>query len=92
LSEIIDLQGELSTEQNRKKIGTVQKVLIDGYSKRSPEFFKGRTDDNTTAVFPKEDKKIGDYVLVKINNSSRGSLFGEIIASSEERNEITLLL
>lgn len=80
LEEIIKLQGQHSVEWNTRKKGTVQKVLIDGYSKRSEDCFKGRSDDNTTVVFPRGDKKIGEYAMVRITSSSQGSLFGEIIA------------
>jgi tRNA-2-methylthio-N6-dimethylallyladenosine synthase len=35
------------------------------------------------AVFPKENYKIGDFVMVKINNCTSATLIGEAIGLSE---------
>ena len=41
-------------------------VLIEKESKKSTSQWSGRSAQNTVAVFPKEDYKIGDFVKVKI--------------------------
>jgi len=79
LQEIIDLQNKLSEESNKRDIGKTFEVLIEGVSKRSKEQFFGRTSQNKVVVFPREDKRIGDYVHVKINEASSATLIGEII-------------
>ena len=79
LNEIIDLQGQLSTERNKEEINKVHVVLVEGPSKKSENDLKGRNDQNTTVVFPKKNYKAGDYVKVLITGCSRGTLFGEAI-------------
>ncbi|MCU0430074.1 MAG: tRNA (N6-isopentenyl adenosine(37)-C2)-methylthiotransferase MiaB [Cytophagaceae bacterium] len=76
LEEIIALQNSHSLELNNLMIGKVYEVLIDGTSKKSEEDFKGRTSNNTTVIFPRENRKIGDYVQLRITGCTQGSLFG----------------
>lgn len=79
LNEIIALQQECSAANNKKCIGKVYEVLIEGVSKRSREQFYGRTEQNRTAVFDRRGYKIGDFVKVKINDATAATLLGEII-------------
>jgi tRNA-2-methylthio-N6-dimethylallyladenosine synthase len=84
LAEVIDLQLKLSLERNNREIGQVQKILVEGFSKRSDDFLQGRNDQNKKVVFPKESSKgaafrKGDYVMVKITSCSSATLKGEAI-------------
>lgn len=79
LQEIIALQNQISTELNAKEIGSVHTVLIEGYSKKSDKDLRGRNDQNTVVIFPKEDYKKGQYVRVKIESSTQTSLLGKVI-------------
>ena len=76
LAEIIDLQLRLSQERNNREIGTVHKVLVEGFSKRSDDFLQGRTDNNKKVIFPKENYRKGDYVMVTITSCSTATLKG----------------
>ena len=77
LAEVIDLQLKLSLERNNRAIGQVQKVLVEGFSKRSEDFLQGRNDQNKKVIFPKGEYKKGDYVMVKIVSCSSATLKGE---------------
>ena len=79
LEEIITLQQELSHQSNRADVGKEFEVLIEGISKRSPENFYGRNSQNKVIVFPKEDRKIGEYVRVKVARCTSATLIGTII-------------
>ena len=79
LAEVIDLQLKLSLERNNQVIGKVQKVLVEGFSKRSEDFLQGRNDQNKKVIFPKEEYKKGDYVMVKITSCSSATLKGEAL-------------
>lgn len=76
LNEIIALQNELSAESNRRCIGRTYEVLVEGYSKRSREQLYGRTEQNKTVVFDKQNFRIGDYVMVEITDASSATLIG----------------
>ncbi len=80
LAEIIALQNKLSTENNKKEIGKTYKVLIEGFSKKSENDFKGRNDQNKTVIFPVNGNyKKGDYVNVLIEKTTTTSLIGKVI-------------
>jgi tRNA-2-methylthio-N6-dimethylallyladenosine synthase len=88
LSEIIELQQKISYEINRELIGKEEIILVEGFSKKSDSFLAGRTDSNKVVVFPfSEEVKEGDYVRIKINRATSGTLFGDIINIVLQRNE-----
>lgn len=78
LNELISLQTEVSAEQNRKDIGKIFEVLVEGYSKRSREQLMGRTEQNKAVVFDKGTYHIGDRVMVKITDATSATLLGTI--------------
>lgn len=80
LQEIIDLQLQLSEESNKRDVGTLREVLVEGFSKRSREQLFGRTDQNKVVVFDKKNHRIGDFVRVKITGHTAATLFGETIS------------
>lgn len=79
LTEIINLQQKHSLIKHQKQVGQIQKVLVEGVSKRSEEQNTGRNDYNVKTVFPKGKTKKGDYVMVKINACTSATLMGEIV-------------
>src|SRR3989339_664080 len=80
LNDIIDLQHRISFEINQSEIGTEKIVLVEGNSKKSDDFFVGRTDTNKILIFPKRDDiKTGDYVKVKINRATSATLFADFL-------------
>lgn len=83
LAEIIALQQRISLERNEKLIGKVQKVLVEGTSKRSQDDFTGRNDQNKRVIFPRENFKIGDYVNVIITDCTAATLRGHAVVAME---------
>ena len=82
LNEIIDLQQKLGLERTQRFIGQEVEVLIEKESKRSNEQWSGRNSQNTVVVFPKENYKVGDFVMVKINDCTAATLIGEAVGYS----------
>lgn len=78
LNRMIALQNELSAESNRRDIGKVFDVLVEGVSKRSKEQMVGRNQQNKTCVFPRGSFKIGDMACVRVTGSSSATLICEI--------------
>jgi tRNA-2-methylthio-N6-dimethylallyladenosine synthase len=81
LNEIIEKQLAHSLKSNQKQIGTVQKVLIEGFSKRSEEHLCGRTGRNSMVVFPKETYQKAQYVMVRIDSCTSATLMGEAVSA-----------
>lgn len=79
LNEIIELQNQLSAESNQRCIGKTYEVLVEGVSKRSKDQLFGRTEQNKVVVFDRGDHHIGDFVQVKITESSSATLKGIVI-------------
>ena len=86
LTEIINLQQEHSLEANKRHIGKIQKVLIEGRSKRSEDHLVGRNDHNVKVVFPKGNLFKGEYVMVKITDCTAATLLGEVAEIVETVN------
>ncbi|MBV4359561.1 tRNA (N6-isopentenyl adenosine(37)-C2)-methylthiotransferase MiaB [Pinibacter aurantiacus] len=81
LAEIVALQRRIFEESNTADIGKTFKILIEGDSKRSDKDWMGRTSQSKVVVVPKgtSQYKPGDYVMVKVVESTGGTLIGEII-------------
>ncbi len=81
LQEIVDKQYQLSLESNKMDIGKTYQVLIEGNSKKSEQHWMGRNSQNKVIVFLKKDReyKKGDYVIVQVNDCTKGTLLGELI-------------
>jgi len=90
LSEVIAMQNKLSRERNRFDIGKTYKVLIEGESKKSKDDWMGRNSQNKVVVFPKGDqpRAKGDYVWVKVNECTQGTLLGEIAVEQPDEQEL----
>lgn len=79
LNEIIELQSGISLESNRKCVGSVYEVLVEGTSKRDPGSLFGRTLGNKVCVFPAEGHMPGDYVKVLVESCTSATLLGRIV-------------
>jgi tRNA-2-methylthio-N6-dimethylallyladenosine synthase len=79
LAEIIAVQNRHSLESNTRDIGKTFRVLVEGPSKRSPEFLQGRNSANKVVVFPRENKEKGQYVTVRVDRCTGATLMGELV-------------
>ncbi|MDO4608841.1 MAG: 30S ribosomal protein S12 methylthiotransferase RimO [Clostridia bacterium] len=79
---IMETQLGIATEKNQQKIGTVQKVLIEGYDDYIKCYF-GRSEADAPEIDGKvffmahEPLVIGDFVTVQINDVIEYDLLGE---------------
>jgi tRNA-2-methylthio-N6-dimethylallyladenosine synthase len=93
LHEIIDLQQQISFEKNQELLGTEEVVLVEGLSRKSDEFYAGRTDSNKVVIFPKKsDIVAGSYVSVKINKATHATLFGDFVNTADIVNDNLALI
>ncbi|MGB5463736.1 MAG: tRNA (N6-isopentenyl adenosine(37)-C2)-methylthiotransferase MiaB [Aureibaculum sp.] len=83
LAEIIALQQEHSHYRTKRHVGNIEEVLIEGTSKKSDAHWKGRNTQNTVVVFPKEQYKLGDFVMVKIEKCTSATLIGRAVKYSD---------
>ena len=78
LEEIINLQQKHSKERNQRFIKRTCAVLVDKSSKKSNEFWSGRTSENNVVVFPKENFSPGEIVDVTIEDCTSATLIGKV--------------
>ena len=91
LQEIIELQHQISYEINQSMIGSEEIILVEGFSKKSEQFLAGRTDTNKVVIIPADGKiRQGDYVKVKINKATSGTLFGDFIEFFDAEEQLAL--
>lgn len=83
LQEIVDLQQKLSEERTSRFLNQTVEVLIEKESKKSNAHWSGRNSENVVTVFPKKNYKVGDFVLVKINDCTSATLIGEAFGYSD---------
>ncbi len=86
--ELLDVQNEISAEMNREFLNKEVKVLVEGLSKKphlnrggsenSPQLV-GRTATDYIVVFNGPVSLAGEFVKVKITETSALTLFGELI-------------
>lgn len=83
LQEVVDLQQELSYKRTSRFLNQTVEILIEKASKKSDAHWSGRNSENVVTVFPKGDYKVGDFVMVKVNDCTTATLIGEAVGYSE---------
>ena len=83
LERLIKTQSEITLLQNKKKIGSIEYVLIEKESKKSKDFWSGRTDGNTWTIIKKNNEKIKDVIPVLITDAKGVTLFGKSLNHKE---------
>jgi len=78
LAVIQDKLNEKTEEISRSMIGSIQKVLVEGHSKKGSTL-SGRTENMRTTHFQGNENLIGQLVSVKITEGFANSLQGELI-------------
>ncbi|WP_374165735.1 tRNA (N6-isopentenyl adenosine(37)-C2)-methylthiotransferase MiaB [Arcticibacter sp. MXS-1] len=80
LNEIVAKQQQYSHERLQQQVGKVQKVLIEGFSRKSELDYCGRNDLNAMVVFPASERyKPGQYVNVHIDRCTTATLLGTVV-------------
>ena len=67
-----------AAEISQSMVGTQQKVLVTGSSKKHPEQLNGRTENNRVVNFVGELPLIGEMVKIRIKEAHPNSLWGEV--------------
>lgn len=67
---------------SRRMVGSTQRILVNGYSKKDPGQLSGRTENNRVVNFRCDNPDlIGHFADVKIVEALPNSLIGELISS-----------
>lgn len=73
--------NQQAQEISRRMVGTTQRILVDGISKKDPGQLQGRTENNRVVNFRHDDDElIGNFVDVIIEEALPNSLRGSFLA------------
>lgn len=78
-NELVDVVGKSAKKRNDAYIGTVLKVLVEGYSKKNKNILSGYSEENKLVNFKGREEMIGKIVEVKITVSKTWTLEGEAL-------------
>ena len=76
LKNLFEEQVELN---NKKYIGTVQKILVEGISKNDEKMLTGRTNSNKVVIFEGDKELIGKIINIEIISEHKCFLKGKKI-------------
>jgi tRNA-2-methylthio-N6-dimethylallyladenosine synthase len=76
LQKLLDTQAQAISQA---MVGTRQRVLVEGPSRKSAEELTGRTDNNRIVNFAAPPRLIGQFIDVTITAALKNSLRGEVL-------------
>ena len=79
LTQLIDLQNQITTEINETYVGRTLEVLVEGPSTRNPNTLQGYSREYKMVCFPGSSDRAGRLAQVKITNSRVWGLSGELV-------------
>ena len=82
LARLQHLQATIDANVTRisaSRLGTVQRVLVEGPARKTPNALFGRTECNRAVVFTGPDRLIGQLVDIKITDAPQRLLRGEVV-------------
>ncbi len=76
LQQLLDSQAQVISQA---MVGTRQRILVEGPSRKSAEELTGRTDNNRIVNFAGQPRLIGQFIEVTITAALKNSLRGEVL-------------
>ncbi|MBC2855951.1 MAG: tRNA (N6-isopentenyl adenosine(37)-C2)-methylthiotransferase MiaB [Cetobacterium sp.] len=79
LLRLMEIQDEIAKQFSRSFIGKVERVLVEGPSKKNKDILSARTSSNKIVLFDGADDLAGTFQDVKITDTLSWSLSGEMV-------------
>lgn len=79
LERLKALFEKIVDEENNKKVGSIEKILVEGISKNNEKMYTGRTLDNKVVVFEAGTQDIGKVREIEIISNNKWYLTGKIV-------------
>jgi tRNA-2-methylthio-N6-dimethylallyladenosine synthase len=84
LSRLQALVNKQSLEISRSMVGGVERILVEGFSKKDSRQLAGRTENNRVVNFDGEPRLIGQFVNVTITEALRNSLRARAVTAGSQ--------
>ena len=78
LQELVNSQA---AKISQRMVGTRQRILVEGYSKRNPQQLAGRTENNRVVNFTGPHELVGKFSEVEITAAMAHSLRGAMVTA-----------
>jgi len=78
--------NEMAAAISLAMVGSEQRILVEGPSRKDPAEMAGRTENNRVVNFSSEPELIGQFVSVRITQAMPNSLRGELIAVDDQNS------
>lgn len=76
---LFERQHQISFEKNREKVGKKLEVLVEGKAEKRPDYQIGKSDGNTTVLFPETGLPAGSLISVEVADASSSTLYGHAV-------------
>jgi tRNA-2-methylthio-N6-dimethylallyladenosine synthase len=87
VNEISRLQHAIALKLNKRLIGTTERILVEGPSRKSDTEYAGRSDTNKVVIFTRSSESPGTYCNVRIREVTSATLLGDVVAGSDSQPE-----
>jgi tRNA-2-methylthio-N6-dimethylallyladenosine synthase len=77
-AELLELQNNISLEENNKFIGTEIEVLVEGKNDKKDDQYEGRLENNLIVNFESRKDLTGKFVNIKVVEAKSFYLIGEL--------------
>jgi tRNA-2-methylthio-N6-dimethylallyladenosine synthase len=84
LQRLQDLVNSQAARYSRTMIGSRQRLLVEGHSKKDPAQLAGRTENNRVVNFDGPSRLVGEFVDVVITEALSHSLRGRVVLDSRD--------
>ena len=81
----------MATDISYAMVGTRQRILVEGLSKKDDKEVAGRTENNRVVNFRGDKNLVGRFVDVKITQAFTNSLRGDLVAVEREAGSMDIL-
>ncbi|KAA9132471.1 tRNA (N6-isopentenyl adenosine(37)-C2)-methylthiotransferase MiaB [Marinihelvus fidelis] len=88
LARLQALVNEQAAEISAAMVGTVERVLVEGPSKRDPNVLAGRTENNRVVNFDGHPRLVGHFVDVVITEALSHSLRGRLAGGDDAAKQV----
>ncbi len=79
LQELNLIQKEITQKRNRRHIGEIAEILVEGPSKKSLKDAMGRLENNKIVIIPNSRLTSGTFKTIRIVDTKGVTLFGEVV-------------
>ena len=88
LMRLQELVNSQAAKISMAMVGSSQRILVEGFSKKDPQQLTGRTENNRVVNFDGQPRLVGHFVDIVITEALRNSLRGRLLF--QERDSVAV--